>query len=206
MSCHGSFEKQKGFLSNFAILLFTLVSIIVGFTLYPVSSSFAQELRLSPENPNFLQYQIEGAVQLKTTAEGYSLGYIPGPLDLSYMKGTKVPWRSKVVGFPSQYDLRSLGKLTSVKDQGQCGSCWAFATYGSLESNLLPSESLDFSENHLKNTHGFDWGYCDGGNAYISTAYLARWSGPVYESDDPYDPYSGISPLGYLQGSTCRVF
>lgn len=201
-------KGRNDFLPNFKGLFSSLllISIVVGFTLNPVSSSFAQELRLSPENPNFTQHQLQGALQQKLTAEGNSFGYIPGPLDLSHMKGATVPWRSKVVGFPSQYDLRSQGKLTSVKDQGPCGSCWAFATYGSLESILLPSESLDFSENHLKNTHGFDWGFCDGGNAYMSTAYLARWSGPVYESDDPYNPNSGNSPSGlsprkHMQGT-----
>ena len=48
------------------------------------------------------------------------------------------------------------------------------------------NETWDFSENHLKNYHGFDWGPCDGGNVDISTAYLARWAGPVDELDDPY--------------------
>jgi C1A family cysteine protease len=190
-------QDEKNFVLNLKVLCFSLIFVIVvSFALYPVSSSFAQEVSLSPVNPNFLQHQLEGAVQSKTTAEGYSLGYIPGPLDLSHMTGAKVPWGYKRVRAPAQYDLRSLGKLTSVKDQGSCGSCWAFATYGSFESVLLPTESLDFSENHMKNTHGYDWGYCDGGNGYISTAYLARWSGPVYESDDPYDPSSGTSPPG----------
>jgi len=72
----------------------------------------------------------------------------------------------------------------------------AFATYGSLESNLLPDATWDFSENNLKNTHGFDWSYCDGGNGDISTAYLARWNGPITETDDPYNASSGTSPSG----------
>jgi C1A family cysteine protease len=55
-------------------------------------------------------------------------------------------------------------------------------------------EAWDFSENNLKNTHGFDWLPCGGGNHLMSMAYLSRWSGPVEEHDDPYDPRSSISP------------
>ena len=76
---------------------------------------------------------------------------------------------------------------------GNAGACWAFATYASLESYLMPGENWDFSENNMKNLlssaypEGFDRDNPnDGGNEFMSTAYLARWSGPVAESDDPY--------------------
>ena len=39
--------------------------------------------------------------------------------------------------FPEKYDLRELGQVSSVKDQYNYGTCWAFGAYGSLESCLL---------------------------------------------------------------------
>lgn len=93
-----------------------------------------------------------------------------------------------------RYDLRDEGRVTSVKDQGPNGSCWAFATFGSAESILMPYERMDFSEKHMRNTHGFDWGPSEGGTRTVSTSYLARRSGPVLEKDDPYDIYGSNSP------------
>jgi uncharacterized repeat protein (TIGR01451 family) len=86
---------------------------------------------------------------------------------------------------PSSYDLRTQGKLTPIRNQDGCGDCWAFATCASLESCLLPNETWDFSENNLNVANGFDYACCNGGNDYMSAAYLARWSGPVRQSDDP---------------------
>jgi len=155
-------------------------------------SGFAQEGSQAPMNPDFLEYleaiQATGkaaAPQLRLTDEGYALGYIPGPFNRSHLQGQKSA--SQGVSYPVSYDLRSQGKLTSVRDQGSCGSCWTFATYGSLESNMLPGTTWDFSENNLNTAHGFDWNPCDGGNADISMAYLARWSGPLTETQEPYN-------------------
>jgi C1A family cysteine protease len=166
---------------------------------------------VSPVNPAFLgqtsSLKAENVGQMLTadgplTPEGRRLGYKASPVNLSHLKELSedpalIQGRQRL-GLPGSYDLRAEGKLTPVRDQESCGSCWAFATYGSLESNLLPGEDKDFSENHLKNTHGFDWDYCDGGNAYISAAYLGRWSGAVEEGDDPYNPISGESSPGAL--------
>ncbi|MDU5274081.1 MAG: C1 family peptidase, partial [Finegoldia magna] len=60
---------------------------------------------------------------------------------------------------PAKYDLRKTNRVSSVKNQGQNGSCWTFATYGSMESYLkLFGKEFDFSEKHMRNMHGFDWG------------------------------------------------
>jgi C1A family cysteine protease len=138
----------------------------------------------APLNPEFLDYQ----------AQPSNLGLIPATVDFSAIAQPMEVQDAAAI--PSQYDLRKLGKVTPVKDQGSSGCCWAFATYGSLESTLLVSmdQTMDLSENNLKNTAGFDWGPNSGGNDMMSTAYLTRWSGPVNESSDPYNPSSTTSP------------
>jgi C1A family cysteine protease len=159
----------------------------------PVSSVTAQVVEIpvaAPLNAVFLNYvnSVRPLGVQNGTIDGHGLGFLPSPIDRSYLAGQSIFPIRPLAALPSSYDLRALGKVTPVKDQYSCGDCWAFATMGSIESNLLTAETWDFSENNLKNTHGFDWGPCDGGNGDMSTAYLARWDGPVNELDDPYNP------------------
>lgn len=154
---------------------------------------------VDPEFAAFMRQVLTGRVPEETGEGGRALGYIPGPVDLSHTAGRASLAPSRLSLLPS-YDLRGTGRLSPVRDQGDCGSCWAFGTYSALESWFLtqvPAVAKDFSENNLKECHGFDWGPCDGGNTWISAAYLARGGGPIPESDDPYvdyaDPY-GCSP------------
>ena len=154
---------------------------------------------MAPLNPDFVAYQRARTMPDVSTAigDGFRAGVIPHPVDMSHISPRREA--RMLVGYPASYDLRTASpgpKLTGVRNQGPAGSCWAHATYASLESCLLPGELWDFSENHLKNTRGFDHAHDAGGNHIMSTAYLARWSGPVAEADDPYNPFSGFSPEG----------
>lgn len=200
-------KRKKAFLSlnKFVVILFALILSLV------VVAAFADEnqLSLSPINPEFQEYmdlvQARKAPRI-VTAEGYYLGLIPAPVDMSHTIGLSVVPEVERVFYPVSYDLRTLGQVTPIKDQGACGSCWAFATYGSLESWLLGEEDItwNFSENNLKNCHGFNWTGCGGGNRWLSTAYLARWSGPIDEADDPYHAYEdacipGLSEKKHLE-------
>jgi C1A family cysteine protease len=119
------------------------------------------------------------------------LGHIPPPVRLSPAPAAANGVKTAAV-YPATYDLRTTGKLTSVKDQGSCGSCWTFGSLGSLESFLKPGETRNFSEQDLNKNHGLTWAECEGGNSWITAAYLLRWSGPFNEPEIPY-PYSSVA-------------
>ncbi len=90
------------------------------------------------------------------------------------------------VKLPEKYDMRELGRVTPVRDQGLYGTCWAFASLAALETTLTPTENLIFSPDHMTLSNSFRLGQNDGGEYTMAIAYLASWQGPVYESDDPY--------------------
>ncbi|WP_367343533.1 NosD domain-containing protein [Methanomethylovorans sp.] len=144
-------------------------------------------------NPAFIAHSAVQAQSIDLLGKGEgATGQLPDTIDFSYIEHP--PSTLILDTYVPYYDLRTQGKVTSVKDQGSCGACWTFASYASLESTLMPAEDLDLSEQNLKNLHGFDVGPCSGGNAQMAAAYLARWAGPVLESADPYDPSNSTSP------------
>lgn len=149
-------------------------------------------LVVAPVSEAFLTFMEQGKNEIRVDGE-HAGGFSPSPVNLSHLKGRHPA--QLISSFPTSFDLRTRGNMTAVRNQGDCGSCWAHGTYGSLESAMTPAV-YDFSENNLKNTHGFDWGPCDGGNNFISTAYLGRWNGPVDEAADPYQPNTNPSPVG----------
>lgn len=95
-------------------------------------------------------------------------------------------------GLPSAFSWCDQGKCTSVRDQGQCGSCWAFSTVGALESaiKIATGSSKDLSEQYLVSCNSDGWG-CNGGwyaHDYHQWKYIAGEPGPgaVYETDFHY--------------------
>ena len=176
--------------------LWPLWAVAEPFQKEPINPAFikAQSLRSHTAPTNVAQSL---AVQVDADSE-HSLGFRPGPARTGNPTGARPARVSPQIVYPASYDLRDLGMVTPIRNQGHYGTCWAFATYGSMESCLLTNETWDFSENNLANRSGFDYGFGVGGNSFMSTAYLSRWGGPY---DDAEDPYANV---GFVPAPTAR--
>jgi len=92
------------------------------------------------------------------------------------------------------FDWRNLNKVTPVRNQGSCGSCWDFAALGAFEgSNLIRNNvTANASEQHILNWGGA--GSCAGGwwanafNFLISNGTASETTVPYTATQNPYNP------------------
>lgn len=96
------------------------------------------------------------------------------------------------LALPSHFNWCETYPCPSVRDQGECGACWAFGTVGVLEMAIRIKDGVlkDLSEQYLVSCNTEDWS-CAGG----LWAHDYHWwkkglnqtaAGAVYESDSPY--------------------
>ena len=118
------------------------------------------------------------------------------------MKLTLINNTINVTSLPSKFDLRDWGWVTPVKDQGSMGACWAFGTFGAIESAVLRYLGLeiDGSENNMQDTslqyyrYGTK-GMFEGGSIQSGALYALSWFGVISDEKDIYDEFGKISPI-----------
>ena len=118
----------------------------------------------------------------------FPLGDIPLP-EAVYNRYLKAPpfmdqaTEGLELALPARYDARTEGIVTPAKNQGSCGSCWAFATVGAMESHLLKALGVgpeNLSEQQQVSCNTANYG-CDGG---YSTA-VRYWDASPEPSKGP---------------------
>ena len=104
----------------------------------------------------------------------------------------------------------SKGAVTPVKDQGQCGSCWAFSTTGALEGAYFVKngKQVSFSEQQLVDCDilrngGHDQG-CNGGLMDNAFSWITKNGGLCLENDYAY--FSGVTKDQGTCQKTCSAY
>jgi len=103
--------------------------------------------------------------------------------------------RDEVVPEPflgATQDWRTKGAVTAVKDQAQCGSCWAFSTTEAIESYaFLAGQPLKILSPQQINSCDKNDGGCNGGNTETAYRYVESAGGLELEADYPYTSGTG---------------
>ncbi|GAA0160487.1 cysteine protease [Lithospermum erythrorhizon] len=118
----------------------------------------------------------------RSTRNGFKQAPFPRSCKATFMY-------ENVSAIPTSMDWRSKGAVTPIKDQGQCGCCWAFSTVAATEgiNQLTTGKLVSLSEQELVDcdTGGEDQG-CGGGLMDYGFNFIVKNHGLTTESNYPY--------------------
>ncbi|KAK4753381.1 hypothetical protein SAY87_022179 [Trapa incisa] len=103
----------------------------------------------------------------------------------------------EVVDLPKSVDWRKKGAVAPVKNQGSCGSCWAFSTVASVEgiNQIVTGNLTSLSEQELIDCDTSYNNGCSGGLMDYAFSYIISNGGLRKEDDYPYIREEGTCEL-----------
>ncbi|KAI8549964.1 hypothetical protein RHMOL_Rhmol06G0066600 [Rhododendron molle] len=98
---------------------------------------------------------------------------------------------------PDAVDWREKGAVVDVKDQGSCGSCWAFSTVAAVEgvNQIVTGDLISLSEQELVECDNTYNEGCDGGLMDYAFEFIINNGGIDSEADYPYNARDGKCDL-----------
>ena len=101
--------------------------------------------------------------------------------------------KSRNTYLPTSVDWRADNMVTDVKDQGQCGSCWAFSAVAAMEGQHAKNTSnlVSLSEQNLVDCDTTCYG-CNGGWMNNAMEYVINNKGIDTENSYPYTGNDGL--------------
>ncbi|CAL5018208.1 unnamed protein product [Urochloa decumbens] len=110
---------------------------------------------------------------------------------------------------PATVDWRTKGAVTPIKDQGQCGCCWAFSAVAAMEGivKISTGKLISLSEQELVDcdVHGEDQG-CNGGEMDDAFKFIIKNGGLTTESNYPYSAQDGQCKAGSNSAATIKGY
>ncbi|KAL5573723.1 hypothetical protein UlMin_023320 [Ulmus minor] len=113
-----------------------------------------------------------------------------------------------VTAVPSTMDWRKKGAVTPIKDQGQCGCCWAFSAVAATEgiTKITTGKLVSLSEQELVDcdTKGVDQG-CQGGLMDDAFKFMIKNKGLAAETKYPYSGVDGTCSTKEEANSAAKI-
>eukprot|EP01127_Copromyxa_protea_P023923 TRINITY_DN91_c0_g1_i1.p1 TRINITY_DN91_c0_g1~~TRINITY_DN91_c0_g1_i1.p1 ORF type:complete len:327 (-),score=83.96 TRINITY_DN91_c0_g1_i1:37-1017(-) len=129
------------------------------------------------------------------TPEEFRAAYLlPNPIKSDGVHAEVV--RPETFTAPADFDWRPKGVVTAVKDQEQCGSCWAFSATETIESAWMLAKNIKnttfqpLAPQQIVDCDGNDDG-CNGGEPYNAYDYVLSAGGMETEAAYPYTGVDG---------------